>query len=82
MYPTEKQIKAIKKLEKAFKECSKERVIIHNILGNYHCYDGNKVRNIDDTEENGILVEDSDYYGFMTMISEWADDTHYVHLKE
>jgi len=33
--PTENQMKAIKKLEAAFKACRKAHVIIHNVLGTY-----------------------------------------------
>jgi hypothetical protein len=83
-YPTEKQMKAIKKLEAVFEECRKENVLFHVVLGNIHAYNGRVVFNVDGAKEDGIPVRDSDYYFFTPVIDieSWADDAHYVHFKK
>jgi hypothetical protein len=83
MYPTDRQMKALKKLENALKECKDANVYFHNCYGTLHAFDGEYVKSVDDTEDvESIYEPDSSFYPICLPCGEWADDQHYVHLKK
>jgi len=84
-YPTEKQMKAIQKLEAALKECKKENVVFHVVLETVHTFNGNYVSSIDDEKrDDGVYIPHVRNYTFSAPrdMQSWADDAHYVHFKK
>lgn len=78
---TKKQEKAIKALEKALKMCDKEKIYFHNCYGTLIAFDATVVKDVNDTKstipcEKGRTVKNP------YTLDSWADDSHYVHLKE
>ncbi len=79
--PTKEQLKACKGLERAFTKCAKTGVYFHNCYGKLIAYNGDVVKEVNDTETDTSCRE-----GYILKIKErldsWADDLHYVHKKE
>ncbi len=81
------QAKAFKKLERAYKDCLKKEIYFHQVLETLHAFNGNNVKEIDDTDPDGNSLLDSPfctqslYQPCMQITDGWADDNHFVHLK-
>lgn len=83
MYPTEKQLKPLKRLKAALKACEKENVYFHNCYGTLCAFDGEKVECVNDVEDEKSIPEPSgDFYQITLPCCEYADDSHFIHLKD
>lgn len=87
MYPTPNQMKALKQLEAALKQCKKENVFLHNCYATLHAFDGNVVFEVNDdpSDIDGPAIneaDDGDFYSIPLPCCEWTDDTHYIHLRD
>ena len=81
--PTAAQMKAIQALERALRQCKKARIYFHNCYGTLVAYDGTVVEKVNDSPNNNKLAcgegqsVKSPYH-----LDSWADDRHYIHLRE
>lgn len=78
---TNDQDNAIKSLERAFKKCKDAGIYFHNCYGTLRAYDGAVVENIDDDKDEFECSEGIDVETIYSLDS-WADDLHYIHLKQ
>jgi len=82
VHPTDKQMEAIKELERAFAKCRKLKVYIVNDYGRLEAYNGNIVKNVDDKKSDFSSMY-ADYHeiehGYN--LDSWADDQHFIHLR-
>ena len=78
---TKEQKSAISSLKRAFTKCKKANVYFHNCYGTLIAYDGNIVERVDDDKDN-IPCHDGKFLTLPYDLDSWADDRHYVHLKE
>ena len=80
---TEEQTKAVRSLERAFRKYAKANLYIHNCYGHLVAYDGFIVHHVDNDEtdircEEGATID----IPFELDLSMYADDNHYVRLRE
>lgn len=80
-YPTGDQKKAIKSLERAFAKCLAAKVHFHNCYGTLIAYNGNVVKDVNDTKSETSCQEGYCVKTDITLNS-WADDGHYLHEKQ
>jgi len=78
---TKEQKSAIESLERAFAMCVKEKVYIHNCYGTLMAYDGNAGERVDDVKTDTPCNEGYEMK-IRVRLDSWADDSHYVHLRE
>ncbi len=75
------QINAVRAVERAFAKCISANVYFHNCYGTLRAYDGNVVKDVNDTKTETPCSEG---YGLKIdlQLDSWADDLHYVHKKD
>lgn len=81
------QLKAFKKLQRAYRDCLHKNIYFHQILDSLQAFNGNNVEMVDDTD---VLQMDSRspfciqsiLIPIMKITSSWADDDHFVHFKK
>ena len=78
---TKEQKKAFKKLKAAYNNCIDSGVFFHQVLSSLYALNGNNIEDIDDNSSNGFCIQYMDLPS-MSITAAWADDTHYVHLRE
>lgn len=84
---TDKQLKAVKSLERALKKCNSLDVVIKNLYGTLVAYDGNIVRGID-FEKSDYSMMDPENYGYSVEsdydFDSFCDDPgmQFLHLKD
>ena len=82
----EEQLKTFKKLERAYQNCLKQNIYFHQVLDKIYPFNGNNVKEIDDTDTLGTGCNSAFCTQFiftksMKITDPWADDNHFVHLK-
>lgn len=78
---TKEQKSAISSLKRAFTKCKKANIYFHNCYGRLIAYDGNIVDIVDDDIDN-LPCYEGESLTLPYRLDSWADDNHYVHLKE
>lgn len=79
---TKEQKSAVKNLEKAFKRCKKVDLYFHNINGQLIAYNGNSVKEVNDTTSN---IHRNDLGDILTIpydLGSWSDDDTFIHLTD
>jgi len=79
---TIEQEKAIKSLERAIEKCYQSNIYFHNCYGILVAYDGNVVKVVNDDESETSCEYSGHPVSSKYHWDSWADDDHYVHLKE
>ena len=78
---TKEQKSAISSLKRTFTKCKKANIYFHNCYGTLIAYDGNIVDFVDDDKDD-IPCHEGRLLTLPYDLDSWADDRHYVHLKE
>ena len=82
----DKQAKAFKKFEKAWKECLNENILLVNVYSCLHGYDRQIVAdyadNLNFNESDPLVIRAIDAYCMNTfdIVHEWTDDQHLIKL--
>ena len=88
---TLEQQKAFKSLQRAIKKCEKLNVLFYQILDITYGLNGDTINRIHDNEDfpggctchsENALWDVANYAPFITTECSWADDLHFVQLKE
>jgi hypothetical protein len=81
---TKEQTSAVKSLERAFKKCADANIYFHNCYGHLVAYDAAVVDYVDDHKDDDELrcIEGDDVEQYGYSIDSWADDDHWIHLRE
>ncbi|MDD3623045.1 MAG: hypothetical protein PHQ81_11645 [Methanofollis sp.] len=80
---TPEQEKAVKSLERAFKRCYKEGILLFNKYGDLIAYNKEYVKCVDDEPEGPLIDGDiGRKVNSGVNLDSWADDRHFVHLHD
>lgn len=83
--PTPEQMKAIRSLERAFKKCKEAGIFFHNCYGHLIAFNGRIVKSVNDEKEHPDEIDCSEWNYCVKNtfgLDMWADDKHFVHLRE
>ena len=81
---TPAQQKAFNAIKKAFKQAEGKGLFWYNNHGTIGACDENKIISYTDEKTKNCIYDDNtcNYNEFRLPCSEWADDSHYFHVKE
>lgn len=83
---TPEQKKAFNALKRAVKKCQDANVYFYQVLSTTHAMNGNVVVSVEEGRgieaPGGMINTDELYMDSVSITDSWADDTHYVVLKE